>query len=293
MFLGTALLARRNLKAGRGDRKGALRISFVLFALHLDARLMIAHYVPDMNQQLVAFFMSVSLALLEAALVWLGYVALEPHIRKTWPHTMISWSRLVAGRFRDPLVGRDVLVGAFAGVVWALIPHLKYVVSGWLGIAPPIPQIGLSQALGGVRPAAGYALFVTASAILLGMYTFLGLFLLRLVLRKLWLAAAVLLLLYVGINVAASTANPALDGFSALLIGGSIVFLLLRFGLLTAVAAAFCSSILEVFPLTPDFSAWYAAGSILALAVVAALLIYAFHRALAGKPAFRFDLLED
>jgi hypothetical protein len=293
VFLGAVLLARRNLKAGRGDRKGALRISLVLFLLHVGGRLIIGHYAADVSQQLVVFLMGVALALLEAALVWLGYVALEPHIRKTWPHTIISWSRVVAGRFRDPLVGRDVLIGALAGAFWALIPYLRYVASGWLGVPPPTPQIGLSPALGGIRLAAGYFLFVTASAILLGLYTFLGLFLLRLVLRKLWLAAAVLLLLHVGSNVAVSTANAAVDGAGALLIAGSILFLLLRFGLLTLVAGVFCNSMLEVYALTPDFSAWYATGSILAVLAVAALSAYAFHTALAGKPAFRFELLED
>ena len=44
------------------------------------------------------------------------YVALEPWVRRWWPHAMIGWARVVAGRWRDPLVARDILV-AVATVV--------------------------------------------------------------------------------------------------------------------------------------------------------------------------------
>jgi serine/threonine-protein kinase len=47
--------------------------------------------------------------------IWALYIALEPYVRRRWPATLVSWSRLLAGRFRDPLVGRDVLVGCLAG----------------------------------------------------------------------------------------------------------------------------------------------------------------------------------
>lgn len=39
----------------------------------------------------------------------LPYLALEPYLRRFLPHTMISWSRLLRGEFRDSRVARDVL----------------------------------------------------------------------------------------------------------------------------------------------------------------------------------------
>jgi hypothetical protein len=33
-----------------------------------------------------------------------------------WPWTMIAWSRLQAGRWRDPLVARDILLSAVLGL---------------------------------------------------------------------------------------------------------------------------------------------------------------------------------
>ena len=43
------------------------------------------------------------------------YLALEPYVRRTWPVILITWSRLVSGQLRDPLVGRDLLVARSPG----------------------------------------------------------------------------------------------------------------------------------------------------------------------------------
>ena len=41
-------------------------------------------------------------------------------MRRYWPAGMISWSRLIAGDWRDPLVGWHVLAGVACGVVLQL-----------------------------------------------------------------------------------------------------------------------------------------------------------------------------
>ena len=53
-----------------------------------------------------------------AAMLWLLYLAVEPYIRRFWPSTLVSWSRLIAkqmagsaGRARHPSgVGLGMLV---------------------------------------------------------------------------------------------------------------------------------------------------------------------------------------
>ena len=45
-------------------------------------------------------------------------MAVEPFARRTWPKLLISWQRLLNGRFRDPLVGRDVLLGGLVGAAF-------------------------------------------------------------------------------------------------------------------------------------------------------------------------------
>ena len=38
-------------------------------------------------------------------------------MRSYWPQMLTSWVRLLDGQFRDPLVGRDMLVGVAAAVL--------------------------------------------------------------------------------------------------------------------------------------------------------------------------------
>src|SRR5262249_5307164 len=74
-----------------------------------------------------------------SAPIGLAYLGLEPSVRRRWPRRIISWNRLLAGRLRDPLVGRDVLIGAAAGVAIAAILDLQYAVPAWCGWPQPHP----------------------------------------------------------------------------------------------------------------------------------------------------------
>jgi hypothetical protein len=162
-----------------------------------------------------------------------------------------------------------------------------------LGLPPRAPHFGALDILQGPRFALGMLLNQQAQSVLFGMYLFLALFLLRVVVRKVWLAGALLVIVDMGLTLAVSTTSPALDGAEILIVSASMLFLLVRFGLLSAIGAIFYSEALDLFPLTADFSAWYAGTSAFALLVVGALAVYAFHTALAGKPAFRLELLGD
>jgi serine/threonine-protein kinase len=59
------------------------------------------------------FVMFASFLLFMVGLGWMLYLALEPFVRRRWPRILISWSRLISGEWCDPLVGRDVLIGAW------------------------------------------------------------------------------------------------------------------------------------------------------------------------------------
>ena len=73
--------------------------------------------------------------------VWLTYMALEPAVRRRWPDALVSWSRLIAGRYKDPIVGRDVLVGVLAGLAITFQSPLARLVPAVLGWAPAGPQL--------------------------------------------------------------------------------------------------------------------------------------------------------
>src|SRR6185295_4768495 len=133
VLIGSALLARRNLRLGRGDRRGATRVASLYFAVRMLVWLFTEHHNGLAGHEFDLFLVSLSFSLFFASFMWVLYVALEPFVRKRWPMWIISWSRLLAGDFRDPLIGRDVLVGAVAGLGMSLIVVLAYVFPRWIG----------------------------------------------------------------------------------------------------------------------------------------------------------------
>jgi hypothetical protein len=70
------------------------------------------------------------------------------------------------------------------------------------------------------------------------------------------------------------------------------LFVLIRFGLLPAFAAAFVGVVMSSTVATLDFSAWYANRALLPSAIFLALLAWGTTTALAGKTVFG-DLLRD
>ena len=122
LIVGSALLARRMVVLGRGDWRGATMVALALFILAMAQWMIGAHHVPDYEVEQDKFFDACADQLFRAAIGWLAYLGIEPWIRRHWPTSLISWSRLIAGSFRDPLVGRDVLIGTAFGVAGAIYP---------------------------------------------------------------------------------------------------------------------------------------------------------------------------
>jgi hypothetical protein len=107
-------------------------------------------------------------------------------------------------------------------------------------------------------------------------------FLLRAILRKEWLATAVFVLI---MTVPPFLIDGPISGAFGLVIAAAFIFVFVRFGLLAWVFANLFGHCLD-FPLTTDPSAWYAGTSLFVLLVLAALAIYGFRIALAGRPMF-------
>ena len=129
LLVGSGFLARGNYRRGRGDRKGAFRLALVMFALEIGLFLCRSHF-GSFGESLFLSIIAVSTAMFIAGVMWMLYLAIEPWVRRHWPKTIISWSRLLSGQVRDPLVGRDILFGLLLGVVWALIFQISYIPIG-------------------------------------------------------------------------------------------------------------------------------------------------------------------
>ena len=68
--------------------------------------------------------------------------------------------------------------------------------------------------------------------------------------------------------------------------------LLLRFGLLATVASAFFLSVFDQVPMTFDFTRWYAPSTLVPIAVVLLLLLWAFKTSLGGRALFQDEFAD-
>jgi hypothetical protein len=231
--------------------------------------------------------MGLAFALYWAALVALSYVALEPYVRRHWPAAVISWTRLLGGRWRDPLVGRDVLAGVLGGVLWTVVAQLGTLVPAWLGEPAPIPWWDWWVPNTQVR---GYWL---GNFLINLVYSFraafffhlLFLLLLRLLTRRWWAAGMLYVLAWSASTLLeAGETSPSWVWLFAALNQLLLLGLLLRFGALAIIVASFVIYTLW-FPMTLDLSAWYADGGLCALGAVAALAVFGFVTSRGRPPA--------
>jgi len=70
------------------------------------------------------FIIAVSTALFTSGLTWMLYLAVEPWVRRHWPKTIISWSRLLSAKGAIRW-WPDILFGVALGVVWILIFQIR------------------------------------------------------------------------------------------------------------------------------------------------------------------------
>ena len=102
LLVAGAIFARRNVRMGRGDRKGSFRVSAFVFSAVMLTWILEGHHVLDTGGEFGMFFRSFSAAVTAAVFVWLSYMALEPYVRRRWPDVLISWTRLLSGRSGIP-----------------------------------------------------------------------------------------------------------------------------------------------------------------------------------------------
>jgi hypothetical protein len=280
------LLARRHLRLGRGDRKGALRLAFLIFGAHMVAWILRAHHVPDLGDEWWKLTQAIGTALYYAILFWVIYIALEPFVRRQWPAALVSWSRLLSGRFRDPLVGRHLLYGAVFGAVMGAVDIAEGPLPGWFGGTPEIPYGMDADGLLGARALLGDVFASLPDHLMDPMFVLFLFFLFRIVFRRMWLALPAGVALFVSMG-ALNADHPVI----AITVG--IVFFtvgllcLARFGLVFALTAHAFGILHTDFPLTLDFSAWYGGAGLAGLLLAVAVTVYAFVVSLGSRRVFR------
>ena len=251
--------------------------------------LLAAHHEPTINE-VGMVFEGVVWSLFFAALIWMVYIALEPYVRRLWPHSIISWNRLLRGRFRDPLIGRDVLIGALCGVALSILFFSSTsLLPKWMDL-PAGLQLPSLMALDGTRQAvAELSNFSQTIGDTMG-YLF-ALLLFRVILRRLW-AAAGLLVLILATVATLNGVNPLIDAPFALLYWSVQIIVLMRLGMIGFLSLR-VFLIPSIFLLhTTNLSAWYAGRTLLVPLLLAALAAYAFYVSLGGRSLLSDEFLK-
>jgi serine/threonine-protein kinase len=272
-----ALLARRNIRLGRGDRRGAFRAASAVFVLIVLAWLLSGMHVAVLDREFDRFFSMIGTALFNAALVWLAYLGLEPYVRRFSPDSLIGWTRLIAGGWRDSVVGRDVAIGVCAGLTMTVLFAVHNLVPLLHGGLEPMPVADTPQA---VLESGRYALAVLfgdlQNAVTSGMLGVAGLVAFQVLLKRRSLAALAAIICFwpVVLNGMFEPGNPGLDIVLGVLITTAFVAVTAWAGLLATIATLATHFILLRAPLTIDLASWRAPATFVLLGAVLGTGLY-------------------
>jgi serine/threonine-protein kinase len=272
-------VAWRNVRTKRAYLSGAVVVG--LFGLVTHLVLTFDTTIPtDSNGFGMALFLVVAMAVSTALRVFLFFLALEPFARRHWPGALISWTRLLDGRFGDPAVGREVLAGTFAGFgALSLIVGIGFGLE-WLGVRPweAGPWLG-AEGLSSPIQSLCQLFHAWGDSV---MYAGIGLALLvacRGLVRRAWLGNVLWLGL---ILVFTYDGNPETSALG-LAIGVGLLVLTTRLGFLSAVAFMAISAPLSAQALTLRPRDWYFASGMLNLLVLVAIVAWSYRSAVGTR----------
>jgi hypothetical protein len=284
VMLAAVVVARRNLRLDRADKRGAMRLAVGIMCLSWFGWLLDEHHIPAI-WQLYLVMLGSGWALFSGTLVGAFYLALEPYVRRIWPATIISWSRMMAGDLRDSLVARDALIGFATGAVvhtvWLSAFFATGAATGILSLldVSPAPLMGPQHAVAFIATGSVFTVFDGLMSLLL----LLGL---RKLLHREWAAIAGATILMSALN-SLMMPVPMLGLPFALLVNVAMFILLARVGLVAAIAATLIANLLPAFPVTWPLTAWYSGIGLLGFALLSALAIAAFRIATTPARALR------
>jgi eukaryotic-like serine/threonine-protein kinase len=291
LFVAAALIARHNLRNGRGDRRGAFQLAAFVSVVAFGVWILDGKHVADPGVEMDRFF--TGQPLWAAGLLWLLYLAVEPYVRRFWPKTLVSWSRLMARQWRDSLVGRDILLGIAIGTAVHVIDVGQGFVLSRLGYSLP-PRIPDLSELLGTHIVIARVLNQVFNAVLNALFAVFGMVLLKILVRR-ERVAAVVAIAVMTLTSAGGFSQPgplALNVAFVVLFITIIVFTIQRLGLLATMMAFLVNFIIDPGVVTFDTSRWFFGDGMLLMLIPAALACYGFWASRAGEPLLGRRLLD-
>jgi serine/threonine-protein kinase len=279
LIVAALVVSRRNVRAGRGDHRGAVRLVIIATVGQLITWLFNDPHAADPQAEVNRFFHSVGEALFAGGLLYVMYLAVEPAVRRYWPDSLLGWTRLLQGEIVDARVGRDILAGFAGGVVIALLFGVRWPLQQLLGHT----QIPLDASNVRFFEGPGYALglfssFVSFQAMFNAMWCIFSIVGLKRLLKRMWLVAIAASLFFT--LVAASGLYTDQPGFFwmhfALALGvvGLIILMAIRFGLLATVVTFLVTNWTSAVPWTIATDRWDFPLSVLAFAMLASVAVF-------------------
>ena len=290
LFFVAAYLANRNLNAGRGDLRGVFRLFMVVLITFSAHRIFQADHVPSVFGEIQILAAIAAYGLLGAILVSLAYLAFEPFVRKLWPEVLISWTRLLSGDYRDPMVGRDILVGAMLAIGSDGFGHLVHILVQWLE-----GDFGIISAHFDYGPLSGTSGLFGGFVMLIPFAIFFGFFLLSLAFAgfmlsgRRWVGIGIVGLLHIALNSTFALSLHPLALVDVSFTAAIIMLALGRHGLLGLVTYAFTGWALSGIPVVLDQQSYLFPQSILTMAITLGIIAVAVFVSIGGSSAIRVN----
>ena len=294
IMIASAFLARRHLRSGRGDRRGAFRTAAIVFVSQASALLLRARHYALFDIEASRVIDLLGAALVSAVTIWLLYMAFEPYVRRFWPTLLIGWTRLLSGQVRDPLVGRDILVGAAAGTIAALLTASREFIPAMAGLKLVSPGLPQASILLGPRYEIVAALETLRRAFDSGFDIVCIMAFLKILVRRTWVVVllGVIVIIPIAMNGSFLGEHPVIE-LGIVICGISLILgVLLRFGLLAIIVTFYTFMAMEALPLTTDLSRPYASSSVLLVLAIIAVAAYGFYASRGDEPLFGRPLLD-
>lgn len=287
ILIATCWLVWNNLRSNRGDRTTAFRLAVVNFVLIMIALLFSYHRAPTPR---ALFFQGdgIGPALFGAIQFWFFYTALEPYARRVYPHALVSWTRLARGGFfRDPLVGRHVLVGLLLGSFSVMCTCLVAVA---LRMFSPdgaaLSTFGRTGSLiAGVPGVVANTANSFIAALIIGTGTMLPLVMGELSSRKRWVGY-MCLILSLCLMYGQGLKNNPVDAVIGILIGLIPVLAIRPGGMLALVTTNATIFLGLALPVGLDWTHWFTRPVLIPAAAIAFLVFFSA-RAAAGSVPLR------
>ncbi len=279
LLMSALVVSRKNVKAGRGNHRGALRLVAIAAVGQLITWMLNDPHGGDPQIELDRFFQTVGEALFAGGLLYVMYLALEPAVRRYWPDSLLGWTRLVHGQVVDARVGRDVLVGLAGGAVIVVLFGIRWPLQAALGHDGPAVEMGNPRVFEGP----GYLLGLFSSlfafqATFNAMWCVFAIVGLKRLLKRMWLVAITASLFFT--LVAASGIYTDQPGFfwlhfaTAITVVSVIIVVAIRFGLLAAVATFLVTLWTTNIPWTTATDRWDFPLTALAFGLLAAVAVF-------------------